>query len=187
MSNLAYASDILTRLTRLNNELTRRNGYTDLSVNTPVTIPVEAPTATEELIKVQAINTILIGLRFINENDVPVNRVANESFLLDEDLTTIDALLTTFEAQPRGERTNNDCTGACAGMCITECTTGCISCTSCSGCTSCTSCTGCTGCTGTCTKHCNWTCTGGCSSCSGCTGCKGCSGCSSVCRTTSVS
>lgn len=180
MPNLIYATDITNRLTRLNAELTRRNGYPNLSTNVPVTAAGGNPTS-NTLAVATDINSIFSGLRLINSSGVPADRSAITSQMLEVDLTAIDGNLTSFEATPRYGGAN-DCAAACAGMCVDQCTTGCTgctgtctdvctgctgSCTSCSGCTgTCTSCSGCTSCTG-----CWGNCTGGCYT--GCTGCKG--------------
>lgn len=163
MSTLVVPSDITNRLARLNAELTRRNGYTNLSVNAPITLTVTQNT----LITVSAINTLFSGLRLINGTTVPADRVALTSQLLESDLTFIDNLLTTFEARPRGERTTNDCAAACSGTCISQCTTGCTGCSGCSGCGS--------GCASGCASP-QASCYGGCLS-----GCK--SACALACAT----
>lgn len=162
--SLILATDLTSRLSRLNNELTRRNGYTTLAAST-VSFPVGEPVTIGEKAMVSAINTILTGLRYVNTAGVPSDRVSMTSEMLAADLTTIDNILTTYEAQPRGATTGNDCASACCGMCVTQCTTGCTGCTG-----SCTSCSGCTGCSGC------WT------SCSNCyTSCTSCTGCINSC------
>ena len=167
---LILATDLTSRLTRLNAELTRRNGYNNLSGYVQ-SFPVNEPVAVNNLAKVSAINTIFTGLRYINGTNVPANRTALTSPMLLSDLTTIDNLLTAFEATPRDNLTTNDCASACSGTCISQCTTTCY--TTCSGCKG--SCTGdCSSCTGGCYKSCGTncqrlcgvgcsnTCTGGC-------------------------
>jgi len=194
----AIPSDITARLTRLNAEIARRNGYPNISTSGPLSLPVGTPMNVGDYITPPALNTILSGLRLINSAGIPNNVTALNSYINQSDLNAVDAALTAFEAQPRGATSNSDCGGQCAGMCVSQCTESCLStCTggcadacsaSCTGtclgtCTgSCTgSCTG--GCTGTCVSSCASTCSTGCGnycsySCSG--------GCTGTCRITST-
>lgn len=186
---LILATDLTSRLTRLNAELTRRNGYNSLAGYTQ-SFPSSEPVAVNNMAEVSAINVLFAGLRYINSTNVPVDRTALTSQMLASDLTTVDNLLTTFEAKARGSRSSSDCNSACSGTCVTQCTTTCTSCTGCSG--SCDGCSdtcygGClTGCKSACALACATSCGGTCvSSCakacnSNCTGgCKG--GCYSSC------
>ena len=181
----AIPEDITSRLTRLNAEITRRNGYSNISSNAPIALPVGTPITAGGYIVADAINTIFSGLRIINSVNVPSDVVAEETRINKSDLNAIDSLLLLFESQPRAAVSGNDCGSACVGMCVTQCTTTCLS-TCTGGCTSTCSntCTG--GCTNACTS-CTGTCSGGCSGCTG--GCTGsctaaCSdGCGSWCST----
>lgn len=163
---LILAIDITNRLTRLNAELTRRNGYTNLSINVPIVATGGNPTS-NTLAVATDINSIFSGLRLINSSGVPADRSALTSQMLESDLTTIDGKLAAFEATARYGGAN-DCAAACAGMCTTQCTTGCTGCKGCTNCTGCTNaCTGCWtsctgGCYGACTTLCARTCAGNC-------------------------
>lgn len=175
----AIPSDITARLTRLNAEIARRNGYPDVSTSGPLSLPVGTPMNVGDYITPPALNTILSGLRLINSAGIPSDVTALNSYINQSDLNAVDAALTAFEAQPRGALSNSDCASQCAGMCVTQCTTSCLS--TCTG--------GCAdGCSASCTATCLGTCTGSCTgSCSG--GCTGtctsaCSdGCGSWCST----
>ena len=175
----AIPSDITARLTRLNAEIARRNGYPNLSTSGPLSLPVGTPMNVGDYITPPALNTILSGLRLINTAGIPSDVTALNSYINQSDLNAVDAALTAFEAQPRGALSNSDCASQCAGMCVTQCTTSCLS--TCTG--------GCAdGCSASCTATCLGTCTGSCTgSCSG--GCTGtctsaCSdGCGSWCST----
>lgn len=175
----AIPADITTRLTRLNAEIARRNGYPDVSASGPLSLPEGTPMSVGDYMTPPALNTILSGLRLINSAGIPSDVVALESYINQSDINAIDAALTAFEAQPRGATSNSDCASQCAGMCVTQCTTSCLS--TCTG--------GCAdGCSASCTATCLGTCTGSCTgSCSG--GCTGtctsaCSdGCGSWCST----
>lgn len=188
----AIPSDITARLTRLNAEIARRNGYPDVSTSGPLSLPVGTPMNVGDYITPPALNTILSGLRLINSAGIPSDVTALNSYINQSDLNAVDAALTAFEAQPRGATSNSDCGSQCAGMCVTQCTTSCLStCTGgcADGCSA--SCTGtCLGtCSGTCTGSCAGSCTGTCTvtcgdNCSGsCSG--GCyTGCYSTCKGT---
>lgn len=177
MPSLILASDLTSRLTRLNAELTRRNGYTSLAGNTQ-SFPTTDPVAGGNKAIVTAINTLFTGLRFINGTNVPSDRVSLNSLMLESDLIAIDNLLTAFEAKSRTATSGSDCAAACSGTCVTTCSGQCTGCTGCTGCgSSCASgCTGCyggclTGCKSACALACNSNCS---SSCQGCTAsCKG--------------
>ena len=175
----AIPSDITARLTRLNAEIARRNGYPNISTSGPLSLPVGTPMNVGDYITPPALNTILSGLRLINSAGIPSDVTALNSYINQSDLNAVDAALTAFEAQPRGATSNSDCASQCAGMCVTQCTTSCLS--TCTG--------GCAdGCSASCTATCLGTCTGTCTgSCSGgrtgtCT--SACSdGCGSWCST----
>lgn len=175
----AIPSDITARLTRLNAEIARRNGYPDVSTSGPLSLPVGTPMNVGDYITPPALNTILSGLRLINSAGIPSDVTALTSYINQSDLNAVDAALTAFEAQPRGATSNSDCGSQCAGMCVTQCTTSCLS-TCTGGCTD-----GCsTSCTATCLGTCTGSCTGSCAgSCVGsCTGsCTG--GCGAWCST----
>ena len=169
----AIPSDITARLTRLNAEIARRNGYPNISTNGPLSLPVGTPMNVGDYITPPALNTILSGLRLINSAGIPSDVTALTSYINQSDLNAVDAVLAAFEAQPRGALSNSDCASQCAGMCVTQCTESCLStCTGgcADGCSaSCTAtclgtCTGsCTGsCAGSCVESCTGSCTGGC-------------------------
>jgi len=183
------AADFTAILTRVQAELTRRNGNGDLSGYASSTVfPVADPVATDELVKTSAINTLLTGLGRINSAGLPAS-VSTGDLIYQSTLDGINTKLTAFEKQPRNATSGNDCSAACSGMCVSQCTTTCS--TTCTGgcqtgCTgSCTSSCA-TGCSNSCTSSCTGTCTGGCQgSCTGtCTGdCyTGCDGCTNQCQ-----
>lgn len=159
----AIPSDITARLTRLNAEIARRNGYPDVSTSGPLSLPVGTPMNVGDYITPPALNTILSGLRLINSAGIPSDVTALTSYINQSDLNAVDAALTAFEAQPRGALSNSDCASQCAGMCVTQCTTSCLS-TCTGGCADACS----ASCTGTCLGTCTGTCTGSCAG--GCTG-----------------
>ena len=159
----AIPSDITARLTRLNAEIARRNGYPNISTSGPLSLPVGTPMSVGDYITPPALNTILSGLRLINSAGIPSDVTALTSYINQSDLNAVDAALTAFEAQPRGALSNSDCGSQCAGMCVTQCTTSCLS-TCTGGCADACS----ASCTGTCLGTCSGTCTGSCSG--GCTG-----------------
>ena len=175
----AIPSDITARLTRLNAEIARRNGYPNISTSGPLSLPVGTPMNVGDYITPPALNTILSGLRLINTAGIPSDVTALNSYINQSDLNAVDAALTAFEAQPRGALSNSDCASQCAGMCVTQCTTSCLS-TCTGGCAD-----GCSAsCTATCLGTCTGTCTGSCSG--GCTGSctRSCAdGCGSYCST----
>lgn len=191
--------DYTVRLSRIRDELARRNGYGDLSGYSSLDFPEGTPIGIGTYITPPVFNTLRDGVGYINSSSLPGEAVALETYINSADMEAIDALLTSFEAQPRSATSNNDCESLCSGMCVTQCTTTCLS-TCTGGCedtcsASCTGtcsdvCTGCSGtcsgtCTGSCTGSCTGTCTGGCSSCTGgCwTGCTSCSGsCTATCE-----
>ena len=161
--------DFTTRLTRIQAELARRNGYGDLSGHASETFPAGTPIAVGGLITAPVFNTLRSGLAYIKSAGLPSEAVAGVTYINTSDLVALDAAITAFEAQPRGAVSNNDCAAQCSGMCVSQCTTTCLStCTggcadACAG-----TCTGTcdSGCTGTCTVvcggNCTSTCTGGC-------------------------
>lgn len=178
----AIPSDITARLTRLNAEIARRNGYPNLSTSGPLSLPVGTPMNVGDYITPPALNTILSGLRLINSAGIPSDVTALNSYINQSDLNAVDAALSAFEAQPRNALSNSDCASQCAGMCVSQCTESCLS-TCTGGCTD-----GCSAsCTGTCLGTCTGSCTGSCSG--GCTGdcTQACSdGCGSWCSTNCV-
>ena len=160
---MATPSDITARLTRLNAEIARRNGYPNVSASGPLALPAGTPMNVGDYMTPPALNTILSGLRLINSAGIPSDVVAISSYINQSDLNAVDAALSAFEAQPRNALSNSDCASQCAGMCVSQCTESCLS-TCTGGCAD-----GCsTSCTATCLGTCSGTCTGSCAG--GCTG-----------------
>ena len=157
MSFKVIPGDYTTRLARIQAELARRNGYGDLSGYASIALPEGTPITAGGFITTPVFNTLRTGLAYIKTTGLPAAAVAGETKINTSDLVAIDALLTAFEAQPRGAVSNNDCSAQCAGMCVSQCTTTCLS-----------TCTG--GCADACSATCTGTCTGGCTSCTSCTG-----------------
>lgn len=166
MSNFVVPNDFIDLLSRVNAELTRRNGNGDLSGHAGIAFDIEPKTGMS--IDYEHAQKILNGLSLISSNGLPekINR-----FISQEDMDSIKIRLAANESQPRGATSGNDCAAACSGMCVSSCTTGCGG--TCSG-----------GCSGTCSSTCRGGCSGSCdNSCSGgCDGSCGGSNCSWTCR-----
>ena len=166
-------------LSRAQAELTRRNGYGDLSSYATIDYPVGTTVATGKQITIDGLNTLIEALGYINTEDLPSD-VAFEDYINESDLLLLEGAMVAFEAQSRGATSGNDCASLCSGMCVSQCTTGCLStCTATCADTCELSCTD--GCIGTCEGTCEGTCTGTCEG--TCTSCTGCSGtCTAVCN-----
>lgn len=176
MAYKVVPEDFINRLTRINAELARRNGYPDLSSYANQTFPAGTPITVGTLVTAPVFNTLLRSIEYINDEGLPDDAVGGSTYINESDISVLDNILTVLESQPRDAVVNSDCASLCAGMCVSECTTTCSStCTSACGELCEGTCT--TTCTGTCSGTCTLTCTGGCSG--TCTG--GCSGCTATC------
>lgn len=174
MGRMILAADYTSLQTRIIAELTRRNGYGDVSDQATLVYDVD-PVDGGYIYKEHP-QKILDKLKVVNTAGFPDSV---DDLIMETDIDIIEAKLTAFEKQPRNATSNNDCEALCTGMCVSKCTTNCGG--GCSG-----SCKGdcdgrCTGCGGDCSYDCT-SCTGECTGCSGCTGsCR--NGCKNSCGT----
>ncbi|WP_055667266.1 hypothetical protein [Desnuesiella massiliensis] len=194
LSSTFNPQDFINLKNRVKNEMNRRNGNGSLTQYASASYDFSKSPKKGNTISIEHYSKIRDVMAAINPAKVALpSKKFSQSVPY---MVLLEANMTTFEAQPRGERSNNDCASACSGMCINTCTTSCTGgCNGCSGCggvcsTSCTGgCDGCSGCGGACSTSCTGNCDGctGCrDACTGCTGgctgtCSGCTGCGGYC------